>query len=174
MAGRRGATAGLQRLLGRLAPARFGGRLGLVVVGVGLVVIGVGWNGAAGSGGEVNHVPVLQAQLPWLLSGGFLGLGIVVLGAALLVVSAHRESQANVQAGLDAIVDALEKLQGAASVPDDLAGLVVAGTASYHRSSCRLARDRHDARLLTVEQAVGEGLSPCRVCAPPVAATSTP
>ncbi|MHB8681582.1 MAG: hypothetical protein ACYDA2_05760 [Acidimicrobiales bacterium] len=163
----------MKRALDRIAPARFGGRLGLAVVAVGLVVIGIGWNGAAGSGGEINHVPVVQAQLPWLLSGGFLGLGIVVLGAALIVVSVQRESQARLKSSLDAIADALGQLGAGRAVPDDLDDLVVAGSASYHRSSCALAQDRAEAHLLTVQQAVDGGLSPCRVCNPPVNAAAT-
>src|SRR3954470_4621568 len=72
-----------------LRPGAFGGSLGLVVVAAGLLVIGIGWNRAAGAGGDINGIPTLSAQLPWLLSGGILGLGLVVFGAALLVLAQH-------------------------------------------------------------------------------------
>jgi len=51
---------------------------GVALVVVGFLVILVGWWGASGSTQP-------SAQLPYLLSGGFLGLGLVALGAALLV-----------------------------------------------------------------------------------------
>ena len=162
-----------RRFLDRLAPARFGGRLGLGVVALGLLVIGIGWDGAAGSGGEINHVPLVQAQLPWLLSGGFLGLGIVVLGAALVVVNAQREGQHRLRTSLDSLTEAIERLGAQSTVPDDLGGLVLAGADSYHTSTCHLVRDRHDARPMTPEQATSAGLTPCRVCNPPVKAPAT-
>lgn len=165
---------------------------GLIVIAIGLIVIGIGWNGAAGSGGEVHHVPVVQAQLPWLLSGGFLGLGIVVFGAALLIADAHRQSEARLTARLDALIEAVERrgtpgwaaslpqpfpsaqqagvaaatdeAEGAATAP--AGGAVLAGTASYHRPGCRLARKRSEARLIPLAVAAAEGLSPCRVCRP--------
>jgi hypothetical protein len=168
-----GAAGAGKRLLDRLAPARFGGRLGLGVVALGLLVIGIGWDGAAGSGGEVNHVPVVQAQLPWLLSGGFLGLGIVILGAALLIAHSQREGHHRLKASLDALSQAIERLGAAGTVPDDLGGLVLAGADSYHTSTCHLVRERHDARAMTPEQATAEGLTACRVCNPPVVTPSS-
>lgn len=151
--------------------AQFGGKLGLVVIAIGLVVVGIGWNGAAGSGGEIDRVPVLQAQLPWLLSGGFLGLAIVVVGAALLVAHSHREDRVRLEARLVELIDAVARSgQGpAAAAPTDVRGLVVAGTASYHDPRCRLAEARDDVELLTAEEAAGRGLSPCRICRPAAA-----
>src|SRR5437763_5382638 len=91
----------------RLRPGAFGGGLGLVVVAAGLLVIGIGWNGAAGAGGEINGVPTLSAQLPWLLSGGILGLGLVVFGAALVIVHNARVDRARLESKLDELVDAV-------------------------------------------------------------------
>jgi S1-C subfamily serine protease len=156
-----------RRLLAALSPSRLGGRLGLAVVALGLLVIGIGWDGAAGSGGEIDHVPVVQAQLPWLLSGGFLGLGIVVLGAALIIANAQREGQRRLRDSLEAMTDAVERLGATGVLPDDLGGLVVAGSESYHTTTCRLVQDRSDTRLLTLEQVAAEGLTPCRICRPP-------
>ena len=154
-------------LVRRLGVGGSGSRLGLVVIAVGLIVIGIGWNGASGAGGEVNHVPVVQAQLPWLLSGGFLGLGIVILGAAMMIANAYRETEARNAARMDAILEALERTGATKEVVVGGAELVVAGTASYHRPDCRLARGRGDAEVIPVSVAVERGLSACRVCKPP-------
>jgi hypothetical protein len=149
-----------------------GSRLGLLVIAIGLVVIGVGWNGAAGSGGEINHVPVVQAQLPWLLSGGFLGLGIIVLGAAMVIANAYRESEARLAARFEQLLEALERGPNVAARPDAGASdpnegeLVVAGSASFHRPDCRLVKGRSEARLIGVSTALDLGLTPCRICHP--------
>lgn len=157
-------------LVRRLGIGGSGSRLGLAVVALGLIIIGIGWNGASGAGGEVNHVPVVQAQLPWLLSGGFLGLGIVILGAAMMIANAYRETEARNAARMDAILEALERTSS--SGPADLAvaggEMVVAGTASYHRPDCRLARGRSDSEVVPVAVALERGLAACRVCKPPV------
>jgi hypothetical protein len=160
----------LAGLSARLAPEWLGARLGLIIVAVGLVVIGLGWNGTAGAGGEVNHVPVVQAQLPWLLSGGFLGLAIVVLGVGVLISRGYRQDWARLDARLQTLVEAVERLDGVGSGAEAASGVVVAGTDSYHTPACRLVAGRSEARYLTAEQAAAEGLTPCRVCHPPVVA----
>ena len=164
------AQTGIRRAASRVL-GRTGSRLGLMVIAVGLVVIGIGWNGAAGSGGEVNHVPVVQAQLPWLLSGGFLGLGIVILGAAMVIANAYRESEARLSARFEQLLGALEREPGLAAKPDAASTsrggqMVVAGSASFHRPDCRLVKGRSEARLIDVSTALDLGLDPCRICRP--------
>jgi len=162
-----GIRATASRVLGR-----GGSRLGLIVIALGLVVIGIGWNGAAGSGGEINHVPQVQAQLPWILSGGFLGLGIVVLGAAMVIANAYRESEARLSARFDQLLETLAEGAGSAArgtplSSDQPAGdLVVAGSTSFHRPDCRLVKGRTEARLIDVSTALDLGLAPCRICRP--------
>jgi len=167
----------------RLAPGWLGDRLGLVIVAIGLLVIGLGWNGMAGAGGEVNHVPVLQAQLPWLLSGGFLGLGIVGLGVGVLVSHSYRRDVARLDSRLAALLEAVERLDGIASAPSAPATtsavgvgaeLMLAGADSYHFPTCRLVAHRNEARRLTPEQACAAGMTPCRVCRPPAGAAQSP
>lgn len=161
-----GASARGQSRRPRVVPwGRLGGRLGLLIVGFGLLVIGLGWNGASGSGGEINRVPAVAAQLPWLLSGGFLGLGIVLVGVALLITQAHREDRIRLEARLEDLIAAVERGQQTRA-PADVAGLVVAGTSSFHEPNCRLARGRGDASVLTPAEATSRGLTPCRICTP--------
>ena len=50
--------------LSRLRPGSFGGGFGLLVVAAGLLVIGIGWNGAAGTGGQINGQTDLRADVP--------------------------------------------------------------------------------------------------------------
>ena len=153
-----------------IRPGAFGGGLGLVVVAAGLLVIGIGWNGAAGAGGEINGVPNLSAQLPWLISGGVLGLGLVVFGAALVIVHNARVDRARLESKLDELVDALGNGigngGGSIAAPSSAAGIFAAGATSYHRPDCRLVTGRGDVTYLTGAEAAERGLSACRICQP--------
>ena len=167
--------------LPRLGAAGFGGGFGLLVIAVGLLVIGLGWNGMAGGGGEVNGVPNLNAQLPWLVSGGILGLALVVFGAAMIVVHNARTDRARLEAKLDELVQALSRGATATATPYPTAaptatkatsaaaapaGLFVAGASAYHDPSCRLVQGRDDVSYITAGEAEVQDLKPCRVCKP--------
>lgn len=153
----------LAGLRGRLAA--FGGRTGLAVIAVGLLVIALGYNGIAGA--SINGIVDLRAQLPYLLSGGVFGLALVAVGAALLVVQSAREDRMHLQARLDELIDLLAATAAVAvPAPSDLAGLVAAGSSSFHAPDCRLVDGRDGVEYLTVEEAGDRGLRPCRICRP--------
>jgi hypothetical protein len=158
-----------------LRPGAFGGGLGLLVVAAGLLVIGIGWNGAAGAGGEINGVPNLSAQLPWLLSGGVLGLGLVVFGAALVIVHNARVDRARLETKLDELVEAVGNNGSAAAMvtPSSAAGIYAAGGTSYHRPDCRLVTGRSDIAYVTGADVVSRDLNACRVCKPDVVESLT-
>jgi hypothetical protein len=140
----------------------FGGRAALVLAGLGLLAIGLGANGAASQ-------LFIQAQIPYLVSGGMIGLALVVLGAAMLVVQNAREDRALLEAKLDLLAEAVLEAGGGRvkpSAPGDLSGLVVAGTASYHVPGCRLVDGRENTEYLTPVEAASRGLKACRVCQP--------
>lgn len=142
---------------------RLGGQLGVLLCLIGLVAIFFGWNGAAGS-----NVPM--AQFPYLISGGIAGLAVVVMGGALLVVQNAREDRARLEAVLERLISASEHsgaAAGAAGPGAGLAGLVLAGTSSYHRPECTLPAAREEAHLVPLEDALGRQLEACRVCRPP-------
>ena len=160
--------------LPRLGAAGFGGGFGLLIIAIGLLVIGLGWNGMAGGGGEVNGVPNLNAQLPWLISGGILGLALVVFGAAMIVVHNARTDRARLEAKLDELALALGRQAStvtpyptapttAAAAP---AGVFVAGATAYHRPDCRLVQGRDDVAYITAGDATERSLKACRVCKP--------
>ena len=159
--------------LPKMHVAGFGGGLGLIVIAIGLLAIGIGWNGMAGGGGQVSGVSDLRAQLPWLVSGGILGLALVVFGAALLIVHNARTDRARLEAKLDEVVSALGRTasptiaypaEGAtAALP---AGVYLAGASSYHRPDCRLVQGRDDATPVTTTDVADQNLRACRVCKP--------
>lgn len=180
----RGTSIGgrLTRLLD-VSVGPFGGTVAVVLVAAGLLVIGLGWNGAAGSGSYVNGVPDIRAQLPWLISGGGLGLALVIVGAALMVTQGQRADRARLEARLEELAEALRAGGGNVGTPSysapprgaavasgarstDGAEVVVAGASSYHRPDCHLVSGRDDARHITRDEAEAEDLAPCRICRP--------
>jgi hypothetical protein len=81
------------------------GTKGTVYIAVGLTAVGflvifLGWNGAAGK----DHVP---AQIPYVISGGFAGLGLVVAGLTLAGVEARRRDNAKLASKLDRLLEHL-------------------------------------------------------------------
>jgi hypothetical protein len=141
-------------------PATYGRALGYVIVLVGLGVIGLGYNGIAGSLLDV------RAQLPYLLSGGFLGLAIVVFGVGLIINASAREDRSRLESVLLQVLEAQQAGSVAAQVPTDANGLFAAGAASYHRPDCRLVDGREEVSYVTAGEAASRSLTPCRVCKP--------
>ncbi|HUR13703.1 MAG TPA: hypothetical protein VM097_04340 [Mycobacteriales bacterium] len=146
---------------------RFGGKAGLALIAVGLVVIGVAYNAVASQ-------TALLAQVPYIVSGGLIGLSLVVVGAAVLVVHSARQDRAMLETKLDVLTDAILASSGGTrtALPADASGLVVAGTASYHAPDCRLVDGREETSLLTPAEAAAQGLKACRVCQPSQAPTN--
>lgn len=154
------------------------GQIGLILAIAGFVAIFFGWNGAAG----VDREP---AQIPYLLSAGAVGIGLIVLGAALIVSESNRRDRSVLERQLEELNASIARLAAATSA---VAGnghsttqtaasggrrraqaqpaLVVAGRTSFHDSSCHLIEGRTDGIRMTRDDAVAEGLSPCRVCSP--------
>jgi hypothetical protein len=151
----------------RFAPGRLGGRLALAIVFLGLVVILLGYNGISG-----NIQPA--AQFPYLISGGFAGLAVVVFGSAFMVMQGAREDRQRIEGVLMQILEAQQAAGGGhSSVPSDVDGLFAAGTASYHVPGCRLVDGREEINYVTAAEAQAADLKPCRVCQPELATNVT-
>ncbi|MBV9410535.1 MAG: hypothetical protein JO148_02980 [Acidimicrobiia bacterium] len=144
--------------------ARLGGQLGLGFIAAGLLIIGLAWNGAA-------SIDFVSGQVPYLLSGGALGLGLIVLGAAMIVVQNSRRDRSLIEGQLKELNTAIGRLANAVGGggPGGHNGgtgpRVVMGRSSYHRPDCRLAQGKK-LPTATIEAAEEEGLTPCRICKP--------
>jgi hypothetical protein len=140
--------------------------LGMVFVTAGFVIIGIGWNGAASKN-------LIQTQFPYLLSGGFMGLALVVLGASLWILSTIRSERQVLTGKVDEMISLLSRslarsgvsTNGATSEGSD--DQVVATKDAYHLTGCRVLEGKTGLVTLSVAQAVAEGLAACRVCGPP-------
>jgi hypothetical protein len=145
--------------MNRYSPGKLGGLLSLVFVGVGLLVIGLGYNGAAG-----RIAPA--AQFPYLLSGGFVGLALVVFGTGLMVNQSAREDRQRMEGVLLQILEATQGSAAVSHVPSNVNGLFAAGAASFHKPECRLVDGREEVTYVTASEAGSRSLKACRVCQP--------
>ena len=148
---------------------QLGGKLGILLCIGGFVAMFLGWNGAA----SYDRVP---AQFPYLVSGGLVGLALVIIGAAMIVVETNRkgrdellETLADLRAAFESGGAAVAPAALAATAPLALDGLVVAGASSYHRPDCHLVSGRDNVSHVTTDEAEAEGLSACRICNPAAA-----
>ncbi len=169
------AHARQQKLADRVAGLR--GRVGLgdrwlLVVGglllpLGIVLVLLGWKGAA-------DTPLVFEQVPYLISGGVLGLALVFAGSFLyfaywltLLVRENREGRAQ----LVAVLTRVETLLQEGAVPRAAHGsgvpaavLVATRTGTmFHRPDCVAVDGKADLRSVTADQ---PGLTPCKLCDP--------
>ncbi|MEA2498541.1 MAG: hypothetical protein QOH26_946 [Actinomycetota bacterium] len=143
---------------------RLGRILGLTFIAGGFVVLYFGWNGAASR----NFV---QGQFPYLLSGGFTGLSLVVTGSTLLLIASSRAERQVMTDKFDELSlllgRTLNRMQVSPNGSSDGQEQVIAGTTVYHRAGCKILEGKTNLTTLSIEQAVAEGLEACRACEPP-------
>lgn len=148
---------------------------GGVLMPLGVILVFIGWYGAA-------HTSRLFEEIPYLISGGLLGIVLSTIGAALYfgywltrIVAGERQ-MIEVLARMEAKLDgAAAKGNGAASgagaaasaSPSSAAGRFVAtrtGT-MFHRPDCPVVADRPPSELRKVKLPA-TSMAPCKLCAP--------
>jgi len=146
---------------------KLGGLLGIAYCIAGFVLIFLGWNGTASNDSET-------AQIPYIVSGGIAGLGLVVVGAALIVAHSLRTDRVELRAAIEDLRAAIERGEPVAAAASNVATsgedapveTVVAGSDSYHRHGCAVVAGQAEAVVMSRAAAVEAGLTPCRVCKP--------
>jgi len=78
--------------------------IGVVVAAIGFVLLGVAWAKVAG-------LVDVWKQMPYLLSAGLPGLGLVMVGLVIINVSARRQDGAERARQMAALTEALRELQ---------------------------------------------------------------
>lgn len=138
--------------------------LGLLLMPVGIVFIILGWAGA-------SRTPLPFEQIDYLISGGLIGLALVISGGFLYFAywQTVRVHESRTQAAaLTASVRRLEALLGASvadgtiTVPEPEFVATEAGTV-YHRVDCAAVAGRDDVSTIDVATTT---LEPCRICTP--------
>lgn len=143
-----------------------------VLIPLGVLVILLGWYGAA-------HTPYLFEQVPYLISGGLVGLAFVLAGGLAYFGAWIARGVAGQQRSSDEIAALLREIRDelgtrpappgparrgtTARASDGRQGLVATAAGSMlHRPDCTVMTGRDDARPVTTTA----GLTPCGLCNP--------
>lgn len=148
----------------------------LLIVGgtllpLGLLLVLLGWRGA-------SRTVLLFEQIPYLVSGGLLGLSLVIAGGFVyfsywqtLLVREGRLERENLLASLSRLEDLLERVAvgqptagGAVGATSTSARFVATASGTMlHRLDCPAVAGRDSLRDVDPST---PGLTPCRICEP--------
>jgi hypothetical protein len=176
------AVRGLRTKAGGTDQARILLLAGGILIPLGIVFIVLGWIGA-------SHTVNLYEQIPYMISGGLLGLGMVFAGGfcyfaywlTQLVYAARRDA-ADSRIVLERIESLLSSGNSLASVSYAEGGMTTAPPAAtslsavagstylatptgtmFHLPSCPAVAGRDNLREVQGDEA---GLTPCKICEP--------
>jgi hypothetical protein len=141
--------------------------IGSIAAPLGLVFIYLGWVGA-------SRTPNLYEQIPYSISGGMLGLGLVFGGGfayfaywMTLLVRATQRDTAETRAVLERIEVLLSGGAGSSSIVADLVPaqtyVATAKGTLYHRPDCASVAGRKGLKQI---DAANTSLQPCKICNP--------
>ncbi len=143
--------------------------VGGILAPLGILVVLLGWYGA-------SQTPYVFEQVPYLISGGLLGIGLVFLGSFFYfthwvtqLVKEHRVQSVAVIEALQRLQDEVTRQAAPPAVPvstngtrtADVLVATVSGTMA-HRPDCVVVAGK--SRLRTVSEA--DGLTSCKLCEP--------
>jgi hypothetical protein len=126
----------------------------------GIVFVLLGWYGAA-------HTNILTEQIPYLISGGLLGMGLIIVAGVIASSAAverdNRELRAVIARALSS-AGTRPDLDAASSRPPVI--YTVPGGQSYHVSGCPILEGKDGVAEVTRGDAARAGLPPCKLCGP--------
>jgi hypothetical protein len=141
--------------------------IGWILVALGVLAIALGYWGVA-------NQSIVAKQLPYVVSGGILGLGLVAVGAYYLVTEELRSDSGRLDRLEQMVLELHSVLLSRADVPE-MAHHNGASTATlvalrdsqrYHRPDCRMVAGKSGLVAATAEVIAGRGLEPCGMCDP--------
>jgi len=167
-----------ERLRARLASVRARGAgipaerivalIGAALVGIGIPLIILGWYGAA-------HTPYTFEQIPYMISGGILGLALVVLGGLFYFAywMTRQVHETRLQSDrTEAVFQRMEELlsSNGHGTKGEVAPAAASGTfvttargTMFHKPDCVVVKGRKDLKRVSAD---APGLKPCKICDP--------
>jgi hypothetical protein len=147
--------------------------LGYVLVALGLLALLIGWYGVSGES-------IVAKQLPYIASGGLLGVALVALGGRFMLIQDLRRDSSR----LDRLETMVNELHAALLSRPDAPGrdyafeagttaangqsnyMVLPGGQSFHNPGCAMLEGKDRASRIKPETAAKRGLTPCPLCEP--------
>jgi len=159
-AARAKARTGVQAFV--LENVRLVAALAMLVLGIVLVILG--WYGAA-------HTNILTEQIPYLISGGLLGMALIivagVIGSSASLERENREVRRDLARALGA--ERVEQFVANPGPRRSSAGngrvYVVPGGRSFHVAGCPIVEGK-DGTELELSEALRAGFATCKLCGP--------
>jgi hypothetical protein len=144
--------------------------VGWALAALGALALFLGWWGVSGES-------LTSKQLPYLVSGGLTGIGLVIISAVFLATDDMRKQMGRLdemERKVDDMYSLLVVQPGpetsatAPSQPASTAKLVALPTgSSYHRPTCALVVGKATATVVDARAIKARSLRPCRICEPP-------
>jgi hypothetical protein len=167
----RSGVASVRSRANRMPVERMLALIGAALVGIGIPLIILGWWGAA-------HTPYTFEQIPYMISGGLLGLALTILGglfyfAYWLTRQVHETRRQSDQT--EAVYRRIEAMMSSnghgtavaatspSSSPKAGAFVTTARGSMFHRPDCVIVKGRSDLQQVTGDE---KGLKPCKICDP--------
>lgn len=94
---------GVSRLRSLVSSAVAGVYAGIALVAIGFATLGYTWT-------QISLTVDVGLQLPYVISGGFVGLGLIMTGLLLLTVNARRQDAAERARQLERLIEVVEDL----------------------------------------------------------------
>ena len=135
----------------------------VALLGAGVVFVILGWYGAA-------HTNILTEQIPYLISGGLLGMGLIIVAG---VMAAGASQERTTDALRREIASALAKINSGArdaGVRNDAFSTnghrvyVIPGGRSFHVAGCPILENKEGVKELQPAQAEAAGYVACKLC----------
>lgn len=143
--------------------------VGIALLPVGLTALLMGWLGVASNG----HVFL---QLPYVVSGGLLGVGLLFAAGSIYLASWISRTSAVQRRQNDELLRAVQQLQQTIAVLPLAGGgngngrggasgtyLATPSGTMYHRPDCAIVTGREDLHEVPAD---AEGMKPCGMCDP--------
>lgn len=138
--------------------------ISVVAFVLGIVFILLGWYGAA-------YTNIVSEQIPYLISGGLLGLALIIV-AAIMASAAVRDREAALLRRdiARAIANAGAGVQSLGARDLDTTSMrtdavyAVPGGRSFHLAGCPIIEGKDGVRELRANDARRHGLEPCKLC----------
>jgi len=135
----------------------------IALLGAGIVFVILGWYGAA-------HTNILTEQIPYLISGGLLGMGLIIVAGVMAAGASQERSNDDLRREIARSLAAMSSGAPDRGVRADAFSsnghhvFVVPGGRSYHVAGCPILEGKEGVKELLPAQAAASGFAACKLC----------